>query len=344
MRWVARALALLPFALLAGTRPARAQSEPDARVELTWSAPAGCPSQGDVEADVARRLGRPLAGNGALLRALAEVEAADQGFRLVLATELAGESGTRVLSAQRCEELASAASVIIALLADPHADATPAPPAPPPPPPPPPEPEDARPTAEADDEEDAPEDGEREDEEEPDAPSAPIVVRVSVRPELVADLGSMPSLAVGPGLSLGLRLDRTAIELSGSYLPPNHLTAGDRELGAIELWSAALGVCHAISYGGGTAISPCLRVEYGRMAGEGAGDLRRNARADTGVFAAALLGLRVDVPVLPALTLCAEIGAGLPLARTLFTVAGVSAVHEPATVIGRVRAGAELRF
>lgn len=343
MRWSAPALALLAFALLAGTHPARAQNAAAARVELTWSAPAGCPSQSDLEADVARRLGRPLAGEGPRLRALAEVEAREQGFRLVLATELEGDTGTRVLDAPRCEELASAASVIVALLADPHADATPAQPPPPPPEPPEPPREPEPPAAEPEEqpEEEEEEDAEAEEEEEPDAPSEPIVVRVIVRPELIGDLGSMPALGVGPALSLGLRLDRTALELSGNYLPPNHLQQGERELASLKLWSASLGVCHG--FGRGTTLGPCLRVEYGRMSGAGDDGVRNPDRGE-GMFAAALLGLRVDAPVLPALTLCAEIAAGLPLARTLFTVAGVSVAHEPATVIGRVRIGAELRF
>jgi len=337
MRWVALALLLSPLAAL----PAGAQGA--ARVELTWSAPAGCPSQRDLEADVARRLGRPLAGTGPALRALAEVEPVEGGFRLVLVTELEGEAGTRVLEAPRCEELASAASVIVALLADPHADATPAPapaPAPPPPEPPAPEPavEDSEATSaeaeEGDDDED------EEEREEPEPASPPIVVRVAVRPELIADLGTMPALGVGPALSLGLRLDRTAIELSANYLPPNHVERGERQLGVVKMWSASLGVCHAL--GQGPTVGPCLRAEYGRMTGEG--DEVRTQEHGTGMFAAVLLGLRFDAPVLPALTLCAEIAAGLPLARTLFTVGGVGVAHESAAVIGRVRTGAELRF
>jgi hypothetical protein len=332
MRWVALALLLSPWA----ARPARAQA--DARVELTWSAPAGCPSQTDLEADVARRLGRVLASDGPVLRALAEVEVVEAGFRLVLVTELEREAGRRVLEAPRCEELASAASVIVALLADPHADATPKP-TPPPPEPPPPDPVEEREpaSAEPDDEED-----EEEEPEEPETLSPPIVVRVSVRPELIADLGTMPALGVGPALSLGLRLDRTAIELSGNYLPPNHVERDERDLGTIKLWSAGLGVCHA--FGRKNQLGPCLRAEYGRMSGEGDDQLRMPGRGGTGAFAAVLLGLRFDAPVLPALTLCAEIAAGLPLARTLFRVEGVGDVHESAVVIGRVRTGAELRF
>ncbi|HMI90414.1 MAG TPA: hypothetical protein VK509_03580, partial [Polyangiales bacterium] len=133
---------------------------------------------------------------------------------------------------------------------------------------------------------------------------------------------------------------RTAIELSANYLPPNHLEQGERELGKVTMWSASLGVCHAL--GQGTTVGPCLRAEYGRMTGEGDGV--RNPEHGSGMFAAVLFGLRFDAPVLPALTLCAEIAAGLPLARTLFTVGGVGVAHESAVVIGRVRTGAELRF
>lgn len=331
MRWVVLALLLSP---LAGA--ARAQQRPPVDVALSWSAPAGCPAQADVEADIARRLGRSLAADGPQLHAQAEVTTVDRGYALALVTELDGESGMRTLEAQRCDELASAAAVIVALIADPHADAGPAPP--PPPPPPKPEPEPAADDARED--EDAADSAEVLEIEEPETPSTPIVVRGSVRADLLADFGSMPSLGVGPSLALGVRLDRTAIELSGQYLPSNDIDDRGRVLGAVQLWSVGLGLCHA--FGARPAVGPCARVEYGRMSGSG--DEVRIPQSDGGVFAAAFFGLRLDVALLQPLTLCAEIAAGLPIARTLFTVEGVGHVHEPAPLLGRVRTGAELRF
>jgi hypothetical protein len=56
------------------------------------------------------------------------------------------------------------------------------------------------------------------------------------------------------------------------------------------------------------------------------------------------LGLRLDYALLPAVLLYGELAAGLPLARTLFTVQGVDRTHEPSALLGRVRTGAELRF
>jgi hypothetical protein len=326
------ALAIALGSLLA--RAAHAQTSA-VNVELSRSAPAGCPSQADVEGDVARRLGRPLVASGAALQASAAIESNEQGFRLTLTTELQGESGTRVLDAPRCDELASAASVIVALLADPHADATPAPK----PTPPPPQPEPTPKPKEADEHRDEAEEIEVE---EPSLPSRPIVVHVFARPELLADLGTLPKLGIGPALSVGVRLDRTALELTGSYLPPNDVESGGKILGNVRLWSAALGVCQQL--GNAIAIGPCLRVEYGRTSGKGGGDIRKAASGRSGMFAALWLGLRLDYGLLPALLLYAELDAGLPLARTVFTVQGVGPAHEASALIGRVRTGAELRF
>jgi hypothetical protein len=314
-----------------------AHAQSTVHVALSWSAPAGCPTQADVEADIARRLGRSLAADGAALEADAAIESTAGGYRLTLATELEGESGTRVLDAQRCDELASAASVTVALLADPHADATPAPaPKPPPPPQPEPTPKPKDDTA-ADDEGE----GEEIEVEEPSLPSRPIAVHVGVRLELLADLGTLPKLGVGPALSVSVRLDQTALELTGNYLPSNDVESGSRTLGSVHLWTGALGVCQA--FGQGVVVGPCLRAEYGRMFGKGSSDVRI-PNSDAGMFAALWLGLRLDYAVLPALWLSGELAAGLPLARTIFTVQGVDGAHEPSGLIGRVRAGAELRF
>lgn len=330
------ALALLALALgLLAADAAHAQST--VHVALSWSAPAGCPTQADVEADVARRLGRSLASDGSALKADAAIESTEGGYRLTLVTELDGESGTRVLDAQRCDELASAASVIVALLADPHADATPAPaPKPPAPPQPEPTPKPKDDTAAEDDD-----DGEEIEVEEPSLPSRPIEVHAGVRLELLADLGTLPKLGVGPALSLSVRLDQTALELTGNYLPSNDVDSGSRTVGSVHLWSGALGVCQA--FGKGVVVGPCLRGEYGRMSGQGSSGVRDPAGGN-GMFAALWLGLRLDYAVLPALWLSGELAAGLPLARTIFTVQGVDGTHEPSGLIGRVRAGAELRF
>src|SRR5690348_6119148 len=79
-------------------------------VELSWSAPAGCPQLIEVEAEIVRRLGRPLASEGPTLEADGAITTSERGFTLALSTELHDESGTRTLEAPRCEELASAAA------------------------------------------------------------------------------------------------------------------------------------------------------------------------------------------------------------------------------------------
>ena len=106
-------LALLSaWAVLAGP--------PEPGLSVQWDAPAGCPDGAAVRARVVRLVGEEAARK-ARLTARAAVRA--EGGRWALELELAGETGAgrRSLSAGRCEELAGAAALVIAIAVDPRA-------------------------------------------------------------------------------------------------------------------------------------------------------------------------------------------------------------------------------
>lgn len=106
-------LALLSaWAVLAGP--------PEPGLSVQWDAPAGCPDGAVVRARVVRLVGEEAARK-ARLTARAAVRA--EGGRWALELELAGETGAgkRSLSAGRCEELAGAAALVIAIAVDPRA-------------------------------------------------------------------------------------------------------------------------------------------------------------------------------------------------------------------------------
>lgn len=93
---------------------------PEPGLVVQWEAPAGCPDAAAVRARVVRLVGEAAAG-AARLTARAAVRA--EGGRWALDLELSGETGTgrRALAAARCDELAGAAALVIAIAVDPRA-------------------------------------------------------------------------------------------------------------------------------------------------------------------------------------------------------------------------------
>ncbi len=139
-RWGARIHSLfrcLPAALgtilvLVGTASTAAagQAQP---FSLSWRAPEGCPSQAQVEEEIASALAH-LQGQGAV-EVLAEVtlRETEPGFQLRVRVGHDGQRGERVLPLDDCDDTSRAAALLVALSVG-----NPPPPSPPPPPPPPP--------------------------------------------------------------------------------------------------------------------------------------------------------------------------------------------------------------
>jgi hypothetical protein len=114
MEWaVGWARAALVVTLLAA--PCAAAQD---RLELAWEAPPACPTAEAIEGEVARLVGGTLPP-GAAIRATGRASARDAGgFALYLTTEVDGARGERTLDADRCDELAAAAALILALMID----------------------------------------------------------------------------------------------------------------------------------------------------------------------------------------------------------------------------------
>lgn len=98
------------------TAPTQAQP----RLTLSWDAPDGCPARDAVEGEVARLVGGTIP-EGPPIAAEARTIAAEGAFELTLRTDVEGEHGERTLRADRCDELATAAALILALMIDPEA-------------------------------------------------------------------------------------------------------------------------------------------------------------------------------------------------------------------------------
>ncbi|HEY8376912.1 MAG TPA: hypothetical protein VIK91_10510 [Nannocystis sp.] len=116
------------LAVLAVAAGLSAAQEPPPGLSLEWEAPPGCPDAAAVRARVVALTGAEAAGK-ANLRARGSVRETDGRWTLDL--ELTGEtgSGRRMLKAQRCEELAEAGALVVAIAVDPRAaGVVPAPP------------------------------------------------------------------------------------------------------------------------------------------------------------------------------------------------------------------------
>jgi len=107
----------LGFAVILLTVPTRAQAT--GSVAFTWLAPAGCPAESEVAAEIARLLGTssPAPAHGQL-HVRASVEHGSP-WSISIESSSGASQGYRTLSATSCEELANATALIVALMIDP---------------------------------------------------------------------------------------------------------------------------------------------------------------------------------------------------------------------------------
>lgn len=304
--------------------PCAAAAEP---LALDWDAPNGCPDEDDVEKLVSQRLGEHSTTSTSQLSASGRVVRTPAGFALTLSTP----TGERRLESARCDELAQSAAVILALLIDPRAiPQTPPAAKPEPAPDPSPEPEPVPDSAE--------------NPQPSAAASDPRRAHGFIRAELVGDAGLLPRVGIGPGVAGGVILDRTTIELSGSYLPGHDVRDAGSDVGDLRAFIGRLGACQALL--ARPNLGPCGFVEYTRLVGRGDSGLEPARDVDATVWSL-LAAARVSGGIGPAFGWMLEIGIGFPLEGASFKVgAGDAArsVHQTGGVVGRARAGIELRF
>lgn len=307
-----RGLAALAAVLALADAPAQAQSP---GLELRWPTIAGCPTQAEVEATVSR-----LVAGGAPrpVTAAATLHQRDAPrWTLTLTLRDGDGEQTRVLTSLRCQALADAAAVILAVAAEPLAVAThvtpvaaaqppaiasvvPAPPAPaiafqPQPEP---GPFDARPLA--------------------PAPAPPP--RPAVRPRLGLDLQGAaalgPSGRAGPGLLLGLSLrwPRVRLQARASHWFASRVQHPERpDLGVtLRLTAATLRACPALVRGP-VELELCGGLELGALRAEGDG-LQQN-RVQRGLWAAGVLAAGARYRALRWLALGLELEGTLAFVR-----------------------------
>ncbi|HLV22246.1 MAG TPA: hypothetical protein VKZ49_15240 [Polyangiaceae bacterium] len=248
-----------------------AGAETPAPLELSWRAPASCPTESDVIEQI-RAISGGAVGQDHHLRADATVTRTAQQYRLRLIIRAGTLVGERVIESASCEGLAGATAVTLALLlqspdplseqdlrggdlppssggpdseAPPPAAQEPAPPEPPAPP------ETAAPG----------EDTER---------SFRLLVQL---PRVALDVGPLPRPSLGAGVALGLRADAWTVLVAGQLWLPQNIWAPDvPDHGAeVERLSAEVWGCRSLGWGA-LDLAPCLTLSLERLAGMGVGE------------------------------------------------------------------------
>lgn len=331
---------------LEGAAPSTTRTTPAASVEFRWDAPAGCPDEAEVLAQLERLLGGPLTERrGARLTAIARVRQ-EPGGAWDLRLWTVSDEGTlqRSLSHERCDMLASAGVFIAAMAIDPlagerlidgtevaavAAEAQPvADPEPPPPEPPPPGPriEPPAPTP-------AP----------PATKPRTRVLRGGLRLSAGVAFGDLPG--VGPTLRLtpSLLWPRLRLELEAAYMPVRTTRlASDSSRGVdLQLAAAALRVCPVFRRGI-LEFPICGGLEFGAMYGRGVGyPVEYDARQ---LWAALHLMPMLLITVHRRVALFAGVEGFVALVRPRFEVAGDGALYRASAGGMRGLLGIEVRF
>jgi hypothetical protein len=235
-------------------------------VDLTWNAPAECPSRDAVVDEVARVL---TASKGQRVKVTADVDVSRDGqgrWHAALRVVTGDARGDRTLDAESCPAIASATAVIVAVAVEGGMPEPALPEAPPP--------SKSTPPATA---------------------AAPQhASQLIVGAAGVADGGMFWSLALGVEGALGWayswskwRLRGTA---TGSFYPPRDspLSANSEALvasGRFQLFATAARVCGSVAQGA-FDLGPCLGLEVDVMTGTANPPAR--ATRDSGIWATAL--------------------------------------------------------
>lgn len=177
---------------------------------------------------------------------------------------------------------------------------------------------------------------------EPEKVPASQSAQFVLRAQAVADVGSLPAVALGPSLTAGVRLHATSLELGASYLPTQSIdvaAAPVQPAAELQLLTGSLGVCQALL--AAPELGPCVRGEYGQLWGRAL--QLANARSGSAHWLFGWLGAHIGVELARSLWLAADLEAGLRVLRAEFVVGSLGSMHEVPLVVGRARLGFEWR-
>ena len=304
--------------------------EPASAATLTWSAPPSCPSEAEVQEQLARELGTKLAAaSGVTFEAVATKQRA--GFQLDLTTREGDALHERRIQAKSCAELLEAMVVAVSLALQAAAESVE-----------PPAPEEA-PTSEPDLAEPAAAT--------PRAPpaKAPPPDEANgwrVHPlggvGAVIDVGAFPQPGFGVQGFLGIRLSDFKLIGSGGFFPEHSASLVGSARARFMLAFGGASVCYT-PQNSVWELGACLGAELGSLAAMGSNV--RNPRATSSLWAAANAAAWFTVrPRATGWGVFLSPGIVVPLRRPQFVLTELGLVHQPASVGFRGLAGLELEL
>jgi hypothetical protein len=297
---------------------------------VEWDVPSGCPDGVALQQSLKDVLGEPL-DFGRLERVRGSIERRANDWALTLELIEHGRSRTRLITARACADLADAAALAIQLArVDEGAPAAVAAPTSAPPAPLPLAPEPAR--TELTDTAPVPEQRARS-----------AGVRASILAGATLDLAALSQPTPGLSLAGRLALARLELELYGLALAPVHEDVRAGESVRFSLLAAGPRVCYRALGAGAFVAKPCIALELGRFAADGAG-LSQDERSFAEWWLAPSAGIALELAANPWLALEARAELSRPLLRRTYAVNGNEVVYEPPAIGGRLYLGVSLQI
>ncbi len=314
---------------------AAARSNADARthekvVDLTWTAPAGCPDRESVIAEIT-----PLVSarsSTQTWRARAVIERTSDMWTLLLTTEVEGAANVRQLRAATCAELAHATAVMLAIAVDPARAVAVA--------------EGPNPASSAPLARSAPETPPVREQPRAGRPQARAGAVQSFAGFVVAggSLGAVASPAFGTGLGVAWLPGRFRFELDGQWFPPSHITGVAQGTGG-QFHLLLVGLTGCWSFLPGTIdLGACIGGQGGSVAATGSGSAVAISTSTHTAWAATKAGGLLVWSPTPRFGLRLSADLVVPLLRNRFLILAEGAVHTPAPVGALGLAGVEVRF
>ena len=296
--------------------------------DIRWEAPVECPDANSVKLSVERLLGQSLDGlQDRSVRARGEVHRNEAGnWELHCLLSVGDREEEETLAAKKCQALADAMALKVALAIDPLAVVESVEPAAP-----------ALPAAP-----------------QPTQPPAPTGIdpvrnqtsrpgRTQMGLRLVGGvgLGPLPSMTGGAGAYASMQLPSFRVELGGQeYWGGVARYAALPSIGGhFQLFSGAARAC--LTPGTGDLTFPvCAGVEAGAVRGEGFGTA--NAETTSGLWAAAILGPALRIRATRVFAIWLEVDAMLTILRPEFHVRNLDTLYTPPWGCSRASAGLEV--
>lgn len=307
--------------------------EPQADVRVRWEAPAGCPSERDVDALVRQRVG---------VRAVdvqASVIAGAEGFVGDVSITSATGTTQRQLVSPACETLVEAVVLLAVVATDPvptigsvatrmrGAADIPEPVGPPPlptieptPVPPPAQPP-PRPLA-----------------------NRPRTVWPRIAAFAIVGGGTLPGVDVGVRGAIGVATKWVHVDATALYLAPRRITRDDVQV-TLDAWAAGLRVCPLVPLPTARLELPiCAVVGVGQLRGRAEGQSLRDTSPRDQPWVTAAVAPELAVVVHPRVRIVGGLELGGTVVGPGFSVAPLGRVWAPRRWIARGHLGLEVRL